>query len=229
MALLAIVPVLGAFIIWLPAAIFLVATGQWGKAAILAAWGGIVVALIDNLLYPILVGKRLRLHCAGLCDRWRARGLWRGGLDPRPRYPRAHRRHLEIWRRRTAHGRPPKQSRIAAKNSASPSTGGSDELLEDERSPGPHGALGKLSAAAHRVNMATFTWARGGRHQILERTPNIASKALSKHRTPSLGHRKDVTIKGPDASIHRRNRSLISRPRRRCARSSRHAGRKDIP
>ena len=49
MALLAIVPVLGAFIIWLPAAIFLVATGQWGKAAILAAWGGIVVALIDNL------------------------------------------------------------------------------------------------------------------------------------------------------------------------------------
>ena len=120
MALLAIVPVLGAFIIWLPAAIFLVATGQWGKAAILAAWGGIVVALIDNLLCPNSRRETAAsAHCAGLCDRWRARGLWRGGLDPRPRYPRAHRRHLEIWRRRTAHGRPPKQSRIAAKNSAS--------------------------------------------------------------------------------------------------------------
>ncbi len=62
MGLLAIVPVLGAFIIWVPVALFLAATGQWGKAAILIAWGGIVIALIDNLLYPILVGKRLRLH-----------------------------------------------------------------------------------------------------------------------------------------------------------------------
>ena len=43
-------------------ALFLAATGQWGKAAILIAWGGIVIALIDNLLYLILVGKRLRLH-----------------------------------------------------------------------------------------------------------------------------------------------------------------------
>ena len=29
---------------------------------ILTAWGGIVIGLIDNWLYPILVGKRLRLH-----------------------------------------------------------------------------------------------------------------------------------------------------------------------
>ena len=38
-------------------------------------------------------------------------------------------------------------------------------------------------------------------------------QALSKHRTPSLGHRKMLRSQGPDASIHRRNRSLISRPR----------------
>jgi predicted PurR-regulated permease PerM len=62
MGLLAIVPVLGAFVIWLPAALLLAAQGDWGKALILAGWGTIVVSLIDNLLYPVLVGKEMRLH-----------------------------------------------------------------------------------------------------------------------------------------------------------------------
>src|SRR5918997_1316059 len=62
MALLAVVPVLGAFVVWVPAALFLALTGSWGKALLLAGWGGLVVSLIDNLLYPVLVGKRLRLH-----------------------------------------------------------------------------------------------------------------------------------------------------------------------
>lgn len=62
MGLLAIIPVLGAFIIWIPAAIWLASQGEWGKALILTAWGGIVVAGIDNLIYPILVGNRLKQH-----------------------------------------------------------------------------------------------------------------------------------------------------------------------
>lgn len=62
MALLAVVPVLGAFVVWLPAALFLALEGSWGKALILAVWGGLVVGTIDNLLRPILVGKRLKLH-----------------------------------------------------------------------------------------------------------------------------------------------------------------------
>jgi predicted PurR-regulated permease PerM len=62
MGLLAVVPVLGAFVVWVPAAVFLALEGSWLKALILVAWGGIVIALIDNLLYPALVGKRLRLH-----------------------------------------------------------------------------------------------------------------------------------------------------------------------
>jgi predicted PurR-regulated permease PerM len=62
MGLLAIVPVLGAFVIWLPAAILLAVQGDWGKAALLTGWGTIVVGLIDNLLYPVLVGKEMRLH-----------------------------------------------------------------------------------------------------------------------------------------------------------------------
>ena len=62
MALLAVVPVLGAFVVWIPAALFLAMEGSWGKAIILAVWGGVVVGSIDNLLRPVLVGKRLQLH-----------------------------------------------------------------------------------------------------------------------------------------------------------------------
>ena len=62
MALLAVVPVLGAFIVWVPAALFLALEGSWGKALILTVWGGVVVGGIDNLLLPVLVGNRLKLH-----------------------------------------------------------------------------------------------------------------------------------------------------------------------
>lgn len=62
MGLAAIVPVLGTFLVWLPAAIFLFLTGSEWQALILVLWGVIVIASIDNLLYPVLVGNRLRTH-----------------------------------------------------------------------------------------------------------------------------------------------------------------------
>src|SRR6478672_6879224 len=62
MALLAVVPVLGAFIVWIPAAVFLLLDGNGGKALVLTLWGVIVVGGIDNVLYPILVGRRLKMH-----------------------------------------------------------------------------------------------------------------------------------------------------------------------
>ena len=62
MGALAVVPVLGAFVVWIPAAIFLALDGNWGKALILTVWGGVIVAGIDNVVYPILVGNRLKLH-----------------------------------------------------------------------------------------------------------------------------------------------------------------------
>jgi predicted PurR-regulated permease PerM len=62
MALLAVVPVMGTFIVWIPAALLLALEGSWGKALILALWGMLVVGTIDNLLHPILVGNRLQLH-----------------------------------------------------------------------------------------------------------------------------------------------------------------------
>lgn len=62
MGLLAVVPVLGAFVVWVPVAIFLALDGHLGSALLLAVWGTVVVGGIDNVLYPILVGQRLKMH-----------------------------------------------------------------------------------------------------------------------------------------------------------------------
>jgi predicted PurR-regulated permease PerM len=62
MGLLAVVPVLGAFVVWIPAALFLGLEGSWGKSLILTVWGTMIVGTIDNLLHPFLVGKRLKMH-----------------------------------------------------------------------------------------------------------------------------------------------------------------------
>jgi predicted PurR-regulated permease PerM len=62
MAVLAVLPVLGAAIVWIPAALFLLVEGSPEKAIILTAWGCIAIGLIDNLLYPLVVKNRLRMH-----------------------------------------------------------------------------------------------------------------------------------------------------------------------
>lgn len=59
---MALVPVFGTFMVWGPISGYLVLTGHWGKALILVGWGLCAVGTIDNLLYPYLVGGRLRLH-----------------------------------------------------------------------------------------------------------------------------------------------------------------------
>lgn len=62
MSLLAIVPVLGTFVIWIPEAVYLALEGHETKAIILALWGVLMVGEIDNVVRPILVGNRLKLH-----------------------------------------------------------------------------------------------------------------------------------------------------------------------
>jgi len=62
MTVLAIIPTLGTFVVWAPGVAVLASQGSYGKAAILAAWGIVVVSSIDNILYPVLVGKETRLH-----------------------------------------------------------------------------------------------------------------------------------------------------------------------
>ena len=62
MGLLAIIPFLGAFVIWAPVAAYLAMGGYWVSAFLLTLWGTAVIGLIDNVLYPVLVGRRLMMH-----------------------------------------------------------------------------------------------------------------------------------------------------------------------
>jgi predicted PurR-regulated permease PerM len=64
LAACAMIPAFGSFLVWGPVAVYLGLNGHWGKAALLALWGGLIVSTIDNILYPILVGTRLRAHTA---------------------------------------------------------------------------------------------------------------------------------------------------------------------
>jgi predicted PurR-regulated permease PerM len=66
MALLSIIPLLGPPLVWLPAALFLLLDGNWGQALVMVLWGAAVVGLADNVLYPIVVGRYLRLHTVPL-------------------------------------------------------------------------------------------------------------------------------------------------------------------
>jgi predicted PurR-regulated permease PerM len=57
MAFLSLLPAIGAALVWLPVAIWLFVTGAIWQGLALAAWGTLVIGLVDNLLRPMLVGK----------------------------------------------------------------------------------------------------------------------------------------------------------------------------
>ncbi len=62
MTFLSMIPMMGSFLVWVPAAIYLAAAGHWTRAIILVAWGVLVIGTVDNLLRPKLVGEKTRLH-----------------------------------------------------------------------------------------------------------------------------------------------------------------------
>jgi predicted PurR-regulated permease PerM len=60
-ALLSLLPAVGAPVVWLPVAIYLFAVGEVGRAIVLALFGALVIGSADNILRPILVGKDTKL------------------------------------------------------------------------------------------------------------------------------------------------------------------------
>jgi predicted PurR-regulated permease PerM len=62
MSLLSVIPGLGTAVIWVPASIVLLITGDTGRAIGLALFCGLVVGTIDNILRPRLVGADTRMH-----------------------------------------------------------------------------------------------------------------------------------------------------------------------
>jgi predicted PurR-regulated permease PerM len=106
-AVLALIPILGPFVIFIPAALLLALQEDW-RTAIEVGSGGIVIALIGHFLYPFLVGKRLRLHpvlvffafLGGLAV-FGAAGLILG-----PAVLALTEALVHVWQRRTAEGGP---------------------------------------------------------------------------------------------------------------------------
>jgi predicted PurR-regulated permease PerM len=62
MIVMSILPLIGAALIWVPAAIILFATGHVTAAILLALFCALVVGSIDNVLRPRLVGQDTKMH-----------------------------------------------------------------------------------------------------------------------------------------------------------------------
>jgi predicted PurR-regulated permease PerM len=61
MTALSVIPSIGTAIIWVPGVVYLFATGHTGAAVGLLLWCSLIVATIDNLLRPALVGRDTKL------------------------------------------------------------------------------------------------------------------------------------------------------------------------
>lgn len=62
MAVLSIIPSVGSALVWGPAVVILISTGEFVRGIGLGIFCAVVVGSLDNLLRPILVGKSTQLH-----------------------------------------------------------------------------------------------------------------------------------------------------------------------
>jgi len=56
-----LIPIGGTALVWIPAALLLVAQGRWGWAVFLVLWGALVVGTADNVLRPLLISGRAKI------------------------------------------------------------------------------------------------------------------------------------------------------------------------
>ena len=61
MAFLSLLPAIGAALVWLPVAIYLLTSGALWQGIGLIAYGVLVIGMVDNILRPALVGKGTKL------------------------------------------------------------------------------------------------------------------------------------------------------------------------
>lgn len=107
LAVLATIPCVGTVIVWGPTAVGLMLQDRWGSALILIAWELIAVGLVDNLLYPIVVGSHLRMHTLAIFFAILGGLIAFGpaGIILGPLVFALTDALITIWRRRTAGGR----------------------------------------------------------------------------------------------------------------------------
>ncbi len=61
MAVLSLLPAVGAAIVWLPVSLYLIAIGDLWQGIGLIAFGVLVIGLVDNVVRPVLVGKDTKM------------------------------------------------------------------------------------------------------------------------------------------------------------------------
>lgn len=61
MVIFSVIPAVGPGLVWLPAAVILLATGALTKGIVLIAYGVLIIGLADNLLRPLLVGRDTKM------------------------------------------------------------------------------------------------------------------------------------------------------------------------
>jgi predicted PurR-regulated permease PerM len=59
--LTSVLPLVGAAAVWVPVTIYLLISGQWISAGVLAVWGTFAISGVDNFVRPRLVGGRVGL------------------------------------------------------------------------------------------------------------------------------------------------------------------------
>jgi predicted PurR-regulated permease PerM len=61
MAFLSLLPAVGAAVVWVPVAVYFLATGAVWQGGVLIAFGVLVIGLVDNVLRQVLVGKDTKM------------------------------------------------------------------------------------------------------------------------------------------------------------------------
>ena len=86
--------------------------GHWIKASILTAWGVLAIGLVDNFMYPTLVGKKIRLHMIAVFIALLGGVMVFGfaGVILGPLFFAMASGVLKVWRQRTAGGETAEQA-----------------------------------------------------------------------------------------------------------------------
>ncbi|MFN3480215.1 MAG: AI-2E family transporter [Thermodesulfovibrionales bacterium] len=66
MAIASFLPVIGPFIIWMPASVYLIVEGELLKGIALVLMGALGISVIDNILRPVIIGSRTKMHFLAL-------------------------------------------------------------------------------------------------------------------------------------------------------------------
>lgn len=61
-AVFSMIPLAGAASVWVIASLYLLAIGNWGKAIFLVCWGAGLISTADNVVRPLVLSGRVKLH-----------------------------------------------------------------------------------------------------------------------------------------------------------------------